>query len=91
MEDVLDDFLYIWMGVRGGRCVSKADGKIIGADEQDIWGDGNETCLPRADERIVLLTDTINRSDLFNTLYSFFSLDLHQDTNALICRVKVLR
>jgi hypothetical protein len=42
LKDLLDDFLYIWMGVRGGRRVSKAEGKIIGADEQDVYQDEDE-------------------------------------------------
>jgi hypothetical protein len=36
MKNFLDYFLYIWMGVGRRRRISKADGKIVGADKQDI-------------------------------------------------------
>ena len=39
LKDFLDNFLYVWMGVRGGRRISETDREIVRADEQDICSD----------------------------------------------------
>jgi hypothetical protein len=79
------------MGVGRRRRISKADGKIVGADKQDIWQDGDQKLLPRADAQFALLTNAVNRSNVFDILYSVLSLDLEKNTDTLVCRVQVLR
>jgi hypothetical protein len=90
LQDFLDDVLYIWMRVWGGGCISKRDGKIVRANEENV-------CQKRRNyhhdptSRLKLLTNAINSSDLLNVFHSFPSLDLHKDRDILVCRVQILR